>query len=110
MFEILSRWHHPTRGVVQPVNFIPLAESSGQIGALTKAVLREACRDARALPGHLSIAINVSPQQIQDQWLVPGILAILNETGFSPQRLEVELTEHALVTDLASASCPSALA
>jgi diguanylate cyclase (GGDEF)-like protein len=102
-FEVLSRWHHPTRGVLQPAEFIPLAESSGQIGALTMVILRAACVASRVLPEHLSIAINVAPQQIEDEWLAPGILAILNETGFPPHRLEVELTEHALVTDLASA-------
>ncbi len=102
-FEVLSRWNHPTRGTVQPTEFIPIAESSGQIGALTMSVLRAACIGARDLPDHLSIAINVAPQQIQDEWLAPGILAILSETGFPPHRLDVELTEHALVTDLASA-------
>ncbi len=102
-FEVLSRWQHPVRGMVHPSEFIPLAELSGQIGTLTMAILRSACRAALSLPGNLSIAINVAPQQIQDEWLTPGILAILNETGFPPHRLEVELTEHALVTDLASA-------
>ena len=102
-FEVLSRWEHPTRGIVQPVDFIPLAESSGQIGALTMTILRSACKAALPLADDLSIAVNVAPQQIQDEWLAPGILAILNETGFPPHRLEVELTEHALVTDLASA-------
>lgn len=102
-FEVLSRWHHPTQGVMAPADFIPIAESSGMIGALTIAVLREACRTARGLPGHPSLAVNVSPQQIEDEWLAPSILAVLKETGFPPQRLEVELTEHALVADLASA-------
>ena len=66
-------------------------------------MLSAACKAPLPLPDELSIAINVAPQQIQDEWLAPGILAILNETGFPPHRLEVELTEHALVTDLASA-------
>ncbi len=66
-------------------------------------ILRSACKAALPLADDLSIAVNVAPQQIQDEWLAPGILAILNETGFPPHRLEVELTEHALVTDLASA-------
>ncbi len=102
-FEVLSRWDHPTRGLVQPADFIPLAESSGQIGTLTMTILRAACTAALPLPDDLSIAVNVAPQQIQDEWLAPSILAILNETGYPPHRLEVELTEHALVTDLASA-------
>jgi len=102
-FEVLSRWQHPTRGLVQPADFIPLAESSGQIGPLSMSILRSACEAALTLPNELPIAINIAPQQIQDEWLAPGILAVLNETGFPPSRLEVELTEHALVADLASA-------
>jgi diguanylate cyclase (GGDEF)-like protein len=102
-FEVLSRWQHPTRGIIAPADFIPIAESSGLIGALTIAVLKEACRNMRTLPGNLSLAINVSPQQIEDEWLAPSILAALKETGFPPQRLDVELTEHALVSDLAAA-------
>ncbi len=102
-FEVLSRWNHPTRGLVQPADFIPLAESSGQIGTLSMTILRAACEATLPMPAEFPIAINVAPQQIQDEWLAPGILAVLNETGFPPDRLEVELTEHALVADLASA-------
>ncbi len=102
-FEILSRWEHPTRGLIPPDDFIPLAESSGSIGDLTLSVLRTACITVKALPGNVSIALNIAPQQIQDDWLVQGLLGVITETGFPPERLEVELVENALVSDLAAA-------
>jgi predicted signal transduction protein with EAL and GGDEF domain len=101
--EVLSRWHHPTKGTVQPADFIELAEDAGVINDLTLAILQKACLDARSLPQHLSIAINIAPRQIQDEWLAQKIMTVLAKTKFSPQRLEVELTENALVDDIASA-------
>jgi EAL domain-containing protein (putative c-di-GMP-specific phosphodiesterase class I) len=102
-FEVLCRWRHPTRGVLQPADFIPLAEAGGLIDALTTAVLRTACREAQGLPETMTLAVNVAPQQIQDEGLAEKILAVLAETGFPPERLEIELTENALVNDLAAA-------
>jgi diguanylate cyclase (GGDEF)-like protein len=102
-FEILCRWPHPTRGLLQPNTFIPLAEASGLIHKLTLSLLRNACLEARALPEHITLALNIAPQQIQDASLAHKILAVLSETGFAPGRLEVELTETALVTDLPAA-------
>ena len=101
--EILSRWQHPERGLVPPAEFIPLAESSGQIGALTLAVLRQACVDARGFDPALRLSINVAAAQLEDAALAPLLLAVLQETGFDPQRLEIELTEHALVRDIGAA-------
>lgn len=102
-FEVLARWSHPTRGPVPPADFIPIAELSGQIGALTVAVLTAACKAATALPEHLPITLNVAPQQVQSEWLAPEILAVLESTRFPPHRLEVEITERSLVTDLPAA-------
>ncbi len=102
-FEILCRWPHPTRGLLQPDAFIPLAESSGLIHKLTMSLLRNACLKARAMPDDLTLAVNIAPQQIQDASLAQKIIAVLNETGFPAPRLEVELTETALVTDLPAA-------
>jgi diguanylate cyclase (GGDEF)-like protein len=102
-FEVLSRWQHPVNGLLPPAAFIALAEETGQITELCMAVLRQACRVAATLPKDLVISINVSPQQLQDEWLAVKILAVLNETGFPPHRLEVELTEQALVSDIALA-------
>lgn len=99
-FEVLSRWQHPVKGLLPPDKFIPLAEETGQISDLMIAVLRQACRAAVTLPRELTLALNVSPQQLQDKGLAGKILGVLVETGFAPQRLEVELTEQALVTDM----------
>jgi diguanylate cyclase (GGDEF)-like protein len=101
--EVLSRWHHPTKGTIQPADFVDVAEAAGAINDMTMAVLQKACLDARALPPHLTIAINIAPRQIQDEWLAQKIMTILAKTKFPPQRLEVELTENALVDDIASA-------
>lgn len=102
-FEILSRWNHPQRGLIQPADFIEIAETAGLIGSLTVSVLRQACVVARALPSRMTLSLNLSPTQLKDGWLSGQILAVLAETGFPPHRLDVEITEHALITDLALA-------
>jgi EAL domain-containing protein (putative c-di-GMP-specific phosphodiesterase class I) len=88
---------------VSPAEFIPIAEETGLIAELSFALLRRACLDAKSWPGHLRLAVNIAPQQLQDRWLPERILAILTETGFRPERLEVEVTETALVNDIESA-------
>ncbi|WP_457103936.1 putative bifunctional diguanylate cyclase/phosphodiesterase [Methylobacterium sp. P5_C11] len=98
--EVLARWRHPTRGLVEPAEFIPVAEETGMIADLSYTLIRRACLDARSWPPHLILAVNIAPQQFQDAWLAQRILAILTETGFPPQRLEVEITETALIQDL----------
>ena len=98
--EILARWRHPRRGLLAPDAFIAVAEETGLIADLSLRLLRQACLDARDWPTHLTMAINISPQQFQDRWLPERILAILSETGFPPPRLEIEITESALVQDL----------
>ncbi|MCE4223712.1 EAL domain-containing protein [Methylobacterium sp. C25] len=99
-FEVLARWLHPERGVLLPSEFIPIAEETGMIGELSYDLLRQACRDAAAWPSHLQLALNVAPQQFQDHWFAEQILAVLNETGFPAHRLEIEITESALIQDL----------
>lgn len=101
--EVLARWRHPVRGLLAPVSFIGIAEETGLISELSMHLLRQACLDARDWPPHFQLAVNISPQQFQDRWLCERILAILTETGFSPNRLEVEITETALVQDLEAA-------
>jgi diguanylate cyclase (GGDEF)-like protein len=98
--EVLARWRHPTRGLVGPAEFIPVAEEAGMIGDLSYSLIRRACLDARSWPAHLILAVNIAPHQFQDAWLAERILAILTETGFPPGRLEVEITESALIQDL----------
>jgi len=102
-FEILARWHHPLRGDVGPEVFIPIVEKLGLIGELTYFLLRRACLDARDWSPAITIAINISPLHFADPLLPVKMLAILSETDFPPQRLEVEVTETALVTDINAA-------
>ena len=96
--EALVRWHHPDLGVVPPEDFIPLAESRGLVIPLGEWVLRRACQDARRWPG-LRIAVNVSPVQFRHRGFVDGVKAILDSTGFDPNRLDLELTEGVLIQD-----------
>ena len=102
-YEILARWPHATRGLVPPEVFIPVAEEAGLIGDLTLNLLRRACSQALMLPGAPQIALNIAPIQLQDGALVQKLLRILTECGFPPQRLEVEITEDALVADIEAA-------
>jgi len=101
--EILSRWQHPERGLVPPAEFIPVVEACGEIGALTLAVLRRACLDARDFDPELRLSLNVAATQIEDPTLADQLLAVMHETGFDPRRLEIELTENALVRDIGAA-------
>lgn len=102
-FEVLMRWHHPTRGLLFPDVFIPLAEDSGLIVAMGEWLLREACREAASWPRPLRIAVNISPVQFQHGDLASTIHAVLLESGLAPHRLELEITEKALVSDFARA-------
>ncbi len=102
-FEILARWRHPERGPVPPDTFIPVVEKLDLIGDMTYALLERACVDARNWPWDISIALNISPRHFSDPYLPVKILAILSKTGFPPTRLELEITETALVADLPAA-------
>lgn len=102
-YEILARWTHPTRGPVPPSQFIPAAEASGAIGDLTFNLLRKACKEAATLEGAPHLSLNVSPVQLEEQDFAPKLLKTLDECGFAANRLEIELTEAALVTDLEAA-------
>jgi len=98
-FEALARWLHPVRGFVQPSDFIPLAEESGLIVEMGKWILREACREAASWPMPLQIAVNLSPVQFMHGDVVSLVHSILLETGLSPGRLELEITEGVLIED-----------
>ena len=98
-FEALVRWHHPRYGLVPPSTFIPLAEENGVIVELGEWVLRTACREAASWPRPLSIAINLSPVQFQHGDLPNLVHKILLDTGLSPKRLELEITEGVLIGD-----------
>lgn len=99
--EALVRWNHPQRGIISPVEFIPLAEKTGLIVPLGEWVLRQACQQARIWQDQgiypLRIAVNLSPRQFNQSNLANFVVDILQETGLKPQYLELELTESTLV-------------
>lgn len=97
--EALVRWRHPTRGMVSPADFIPVAEEIGLISALGEWVLRTACEEACGWPEHISVAVNLSPVQLRDDNIISTVARILRETGLAAQRLELEITESALMQD-----------
>ncbi len=96
-FEALVRWPHPERGVLEPDDFIPLAEETGLIIPLGRAVLRHACVEAAGWPEDIRIAVNLSPLQFRDPELLGHIRDVLAATGLDPKRLELEVTESALL-------------
>jgi len=102
-FEALVRWQHPARGMIPPDTFISIAEDSGIIIPLGEWILREACRQAASWPRPLSIAVNLSPVQFRHGDLAATVHAILLETGLSPSRLELEITESLLIGDFSRA-------
>ena len=102
-YELLARWQHPTRGLLLPELFIPIAEDTNNIAELTYSVLSQAVRDTRDLPQNTFLSLNLSPRQFADPWLSQKILAILTDAGFPPQRLEIEITETAVVQRLEEA-------
>lgn len=102
-FEALARWTHPTKGLIPPDTFIPIAEDLGIIDEITYAMLRASCAAAREWPAGLSLSVNVSPLQLRDPWLASRLLAILTEAGIAPGRLIVEVTENAVIDDMMKA-------
>ena len=99
-FEALARWETEDLGSVPPGTFIPIAEETGLINVLGDQLLRRACLDAGAWPADFVLAFNVSAVQLRDPMLGLRILSILGQTGFSPRRLEIEITESALVDNV----------
>jgi diguanylate cyclase (GGDEF)-like protein/PAS domain S-box-containing protein len=107
-FEALVRWHHPERGVVPPMDFIPMAEQIGLIVPLGHRVLREACAEAAGWPNRpdgtpYRISVNLSPRQLCDPGLVDSVQAVLRVTGLAAERLSLEITESAFTDDPAGA-------
>lgn len=96
-FEALVRWRHPARGLIPPDQFIALAEETGLIVPLGEFVLRRACADAANWPSDLMVAVNLSPIQFKEADLFDVICAALRDSGLSPQRLEIEITESVLL-------------
>jgi diguanylate cyclase (GGDEF)-like protein len=92
-FEALMRWEHPVHGNITPIEFIPVAEDTGLIGAMGEWAMHEACRQARQWPDHVRIAVNVSPLQFRNGGFATIVMQALTRSGLAPNRLEIEITE-----------------
>jgi EAL domain-containing protein (putative c-di-GMP-specific phosphodiesterase class I) len=95
--EALIRWNHPTKGLISPATFIPLAEEIGFIVPLGEWVIRQACATAALWPEHLHVAVNISAMQFHSPGLMQVIVGALAASGLSPTRLEIEITETVLL-------------
>jgi len=98
-FEALVRWRHPARGLVPPLDFIPLAEEIGLIGPIGDWVLRQACAEAAKWPENIVVAVNLSPAQFANKNLAQSIILALASTGLAAPRLELEVTESVLLQE-----------
>ncbi len=103
--EALIRWHSPTRGKVSPVDFIPFAEEVGLMPEIGDWVLRAACQEATAWPATMRVSVNLSAVQFRLPDLVDRVEAALTETGLPPERLELEVTETAMIEEMEAAIC-----
>jgi diguanylate cyclase (GGDEF)-like protein len=97
--EALLRWRHPTKGVVSPADFIPLAEETGLIIQLGEWVMAKACHDAMKMPDEIKVAINLSPVQFAKSNIVDAVICALVDSGLSAERLEIEITENVLLRE-----------
>lgn len=97
--EALLRWPHPERGMISPAEFIPVAEEMGLIVDLGRRVLEIACQECRKWPGHIGVAVNLSPIQFSRANIPALVCETLGSTGLTPNRLEIEITETLLLQD-----------
>jgi diguanylate cyclase (GGDEF)-like protein len=98
-FEALLRWHHPTRGMISPVDFIPIAEETGLIVEIGVWALRQACCEATKWPQSVRVSVNLSPVQFEQGNLYQSVADALSISGLAPERLELEITEGVLLRD-----------
>ncbi|TPL80399.1 bifunctional diguanylate cyclase/phosphodiesterase [Mesorhizobium sp. B2-3-13] len=98
-YEALIRWKHPERGMIPPMEFIQIAEETGMINPIGEWVLRKACSDARHLPDDCFVAVNISPVQFMTKDFVGIVRDTMRATGIKPSRLELEVTETAMMQD-----------
>ncbi len=96
--EALARWSHPTRGAIPPDEFIPMAERTGLIHELGMWIVRDACRVAKTLPPDAPVSVNVSVAQLRSAGMTADMLAVVEEFGLTPDRIEIEITESLLIT------------
>ena len=98
-FESLLRWRHPSKGMISPADFIPVAEDIGLIVSIGEWVLREACTEATKWPSDVKVAVNLSAVQFRSRNLVQAVISALAHSGLSPRRLEVEITESVFLAE-----------
>ena len=97
--EALLRWKHPTLGITSPIEFITILEETGLIHEIGDWIVREACKAASYWPKNIRIAVNVSPVQLRNTNVLSGVVNALAESTLAPGRLELEITETALIAD-----------
>jgi len=103
-FEALARWTLEDGTSISPQVFIAIAEETGLITPLFQQLLKTACSDAKLWPENICLSFNLSAVQMEDRLLASRLLEIVEEAGFAPQRLEIEITENALIKDPALAA------
>ena len=96
-FEALLRWNHPGKGLISPADFVPIAEETGLIVSIGEWVLRTACKETANWPGHVKVAVNLSPAQFKSKNLVAMVLSSLQDSGMQAERLQLEITETMLM-------------
>jgi diguanylate cyclase (GGDEF)-like protein len=96
-FEALLRWNHPSKGLISPADFVPIAEETGLIVSIGEWVLRMACKETANWPGHVKVAVNLSPAQLKSKNLVALVLSALEDSGLRAERLQLEITETMLM-------------
>jgi diguanylate cyclase (GGDEF)-like protein/PAS domain S-box-containing protein len=101
-FEALLRWQHPEKGMIPPAEFIPVTEDIGLIAPIGEWVLREACNEAVKWPTAVKVAVNLSPVQFRSRNLVQVVISALAQSGLSPTRLELEITESLFLAETAA--------
>src|SRR5690606_28142805 len=98
-YEALIRWRHPDQGLIPPMDFIPIAEETGMIIPIGEWVLRRACNDARLLPSDCFVAVNISPVQFMAKDFLSLVRNVMRDSRIEPRRLELEITETAMMQD-----------
>ncbi len=101
-YEALMRWQHPSKGLIMPLDFIPIAEETGLIHEVGARALNLACQEAASWPGTQTVAVNLSPVQFKSGDLVNVVRLALEDSGLEPERLELEITESVLLDDCES--------